>query len=63
MWNCELLSASSKVMFTTECEGNGGYWQGCDWKCTNNKRRLMPTMLLKNGNRKFDKKPIVIVKN
>ena len=37
-WKCEIvngLSASSKVLFVTECEGNGGYWQGCGIKCQN----------------------------
>ena len=27
------LSVSSKVLFVTRCEGNGGYWQGCGIKC------------------------------
>jgi hypothetical protein len=38
-------------------------WQGCGMKCTKNKRLLMPTMLLKNGNRIYHQEIIIVVKN
>ena len=60
-WKC---GASSKAMqILRSAVAVGGLWQGCGLKCTENKRRLMPTIVMKNGKRICDKKLIVNVKN